>query len=388
MTKLLVKWFVKNSSDTNDEKVRGAYGAVASIVGIISNVLLCAGKFLVGTLFGSVAIAADAVNNLADASASIITLVGFKLSEKPADAEHPFGHARIEYLSALSIALMILVIGVELLKTSVSKIFTPEAVTFSYISVGVLVASIIVKIWLAKFNSIIGKRINSKSIIAVAADSKNDVIATSGVLLASVAERITGWQLDGYMGFLVAVFILYSGFGIVKETLSPILGEAPDTELVQNLCSEILAGDGILGMHDLMVHDYGPGRRFASAHAEMSADADVMESHDVIDDIERRVKEKFAVHLVLHFDPINTNDETIKFHRELIVQIVKEFDENLTIHDFRMVKGPGHTNLIFDVVLPVKYHMSDEAVKEQLVTAVKTNDEKHYPIITVDHNFI
>ena len=388
MTKILIKLFVKDSSDINNEKVRGAYGRIASIVGIVSNLLLCLGKFLVGTISGSVAIAADAVNNLADASASIITLVGFKLSEKPADAEHPFGHARIEYLSALSVAILILVIGVELLKTSVSKIISPEAVTFSYISIGVLIASIIVKIWLAKFNGAIGNKINSKSIIAVAADSKNDVIATSGVLLASIAERITGWQLDGYMGFLVAIFILYSGFGIVKETLSPILGEAPDKEIVKDICSEILAGDGILGMHDLMVHDYGPGRRFASAHAEMSADADVMESHDVIDDIERRVKENFAVHLVLHFDPINTNDEENKRHRDLVLSLVKELDKNLTIHDFRMVKGPGHTNLIFDIVLPVKYHLTDDEVKDYLVKTIQENDDKHYPVITVDHNFI
>lgn len=287
MTETLVRLFVKNSRDTTDPAVRTAYGNLASWVGIFCNLLLCAGKFLAGTLSGSISIAADAVNNLSDASSSVVSLIGFKLGARPADDEHPYGHARFEYLAGLAVAVMVLVIGVELLKSSVDKILHPAAVTFSWVAMAVLAASIAVKLWMSLFNRTLGKRINSGSLIATAADSRNDVLTTSAVLVASLISHFANVELDGWMGAAVALFILYSGVGLIKDTIDPLLGLAPDPELVQHIHDKIMSYPGVLGTHDLMVHDYGPGRQFASVHVELAAEDDVMASHELIDDIER-----------------------------------------------------------------------------------------------------
>lgn len=388
MTQVLVKRFVKNHQNVSDPAVRRAYGTLAGAVGILCNLVLCCGKFAAGMLFGSVAIAADAVNNLSDASSSIITLLGFKLASKPADAEHPFGHARIEYLSGLSVAVMIMVIGVELGKTSIDKILHPSAVTFSLLSVAVLVGSILLKFWMAGFNRTLGKAIDSQSLLATAMDSRNDVITTAAVLVATLVEHFSGWRIDGWMGLGVAVFILYSGFGIVKDTLNPLLGEVPTEELVASLNQKIMSYDGVLGMHDLMVHDYGPGRRFASAHVEMSASDNVLQSHDVIDDIERAVAEEYGVHLVLHYDPIDSDDNAVTAHRRLMKELIETVDPRLTLHDFRMVKGPGHTNLIFDVVVPPQFEMTPAQLKAEIDTRAKNQNPHHYTVVTVDQGYI
>lgn len=387
MTEMLVRTFIKRPAETADPEVRQQYGTLAGFVGICCNLLLCIGKFTAGMLFGSVAIAADAVNNLSDASSSIVTLLGFKLAAKPADEEHPFGHARIEYLSGLTVAVMIIVIGIELVKTSVEKILHPEAVTFSLLSVAVLAASILLKCWMAAFNRSIGRRICSASLEATAADSRNDVVATTAVLVATVAEKLTGLKLDGYMGLAVAAFILWSGMGIVKDTVDPLLGEAPDEELVHTLHRQIMSYEGVLGMHDLLVHDYGPGRRFASAHVEMSADADVMLSHDVIDDIERAVLRDTGVRLTLHFDPINVNDTEVADHRVIVLALVREISPELSIHDFRMVNGPQHTNLIFDVLCPSQFLLGETALKEEIFRRIQENDPTHFAVVTIDHSF-
>ena len=317
MTDFLVKRFIKNSTDVNDPAVRTAYGNLAGAVGIFCNVLLCAAKLAVGTLFGSISITADAVNNLSDASSSVITLVGFRLSAKPADDEHPYGHARIEYLAGLAVSVMILIIGVELARSSIGKILSPTAVEFSLVTVAVLLLSIGVKLWMAAFNKKVGRRIGSAALEATAMDSRNDVISTAAVLAASVVSGLTGLELDGWMGLGVALFILWSGVGILKETVDPLLGEAPSEELTDYIGKKVMSYDGVLGTHDLMVHDYGPGRRFASVHVEMAAENDVMQSHDVIDNIERDFQENDHISLIIHYDPILTGDDAVGTAREL-----------------------------------------------------------------------
>lgn len=320
MTDFLVKRFIKNSTDVNDPAVRTAYGNLAGAVGIFCNVLLCAAKLAVGTLFGSISITADAVNNLSDASSSVITLVGFRLSAKPADDEHPYGHARIEYLAGLAVSVMILVIGVELARSSIGKILSPTAVEFSLVTVAVLLLSIGVKLWMAAFNKKVGRRIGSAALEATAMDSRNDVISTAAVLAASVVSGLTGLELDGWMGLGVALFILWSGVGILKETVDPLLGEAPSEELTDYIGKKVMSYDGVLGTHDLMVHDYGPGRRFASVHVEMAAENDVMQSHDIIDNIERDFQENDHISLIIHYDPILTGDDAVGTARELMTQ--------------------------------------------------------------------
>ena len=291
--------------------MRTAYGNLAGAVGIVCNALLCAAKLLMGTLFGSISVTADAVNNLSDASSSIITLVGFKLSAKPADKEHPYGHARIEYLAGLAVSVLIIVIGFELARTSLDKILHPTPVAFSWLTVAVLAGSIGVKLWMAMFNRTIGRRIGSATLEATATDSRNDVISTAAVLAALVLGQATHLVLDGWMGLAVALFILYSGIGLIKETVDPLLGEAPSEELAQHIARKVLSYDGVLGTHDLMVHDYGPGRCFASVHVEMAAEKDVLESHDIIDNIERDFHDNDNIHLVIHYDPIQTGDRAV-----------------------------------------------------------------------------
>ena len=387
MTETLVRLFVKNSRDTTDPAVRTAYGNLASWVGIFCNLLLCAGKFLAGTLSGSISIAADAVNNLSDASSSVVSLIGFKLGARPADDEHPYGHARFEYLAGLAVAVMVLVIGVELLKSSVDKILHPAAVTFSWVAMAVLAASIAVKLWMALFNRTLGKRINSGSLIATAADSRNDVLTTSAVLVASLISHFANVELDGWMGAAVALFILYSGVGLIKDTIDPLLGLAPDPELVQHIHDKIMSYPGVLGTHDLMVHDYGPGRQFASVHVELAAEDDVMASHELIDDIERDFLKNDRLPVVIHFDPIVTSDAQVGDMRRWLAEAVKTIDPSLSIHDLRMVPGVNHTNVIFDCVPPPGFAMSSARLKDAIARLVSEKDPSYRCVITVETSF-
>ncbi len=387
LTEALIRRFIKNRTEVRNPAVRAAYGKLAGIVGIVCNLALGFGKFLAGTLSGSISIAADAVNNLSDAASSVVSLVGFKLASRPADREHPYGHARFEYLSGLAVAVMVLVIGLELGKESFLKILHPEPVAFSWVAIGVLAVSIGVKFWLAAFDKKIGRRIDSGSLLAAAADSRNDVISTGVVLAAALISRFTGCELDGWMGLGVAAFILYSGVGLVKETMDPLLGLAPDPGLVEYVQKKIMSYPGVLGTHDLMVHDYGPGRQFASAHVEMSAEGNVIESHDIIDNIERDFLEQDGLHVVLHFDPLVTGDAELEELRSWLSQQVKNIHPALTIHDLRMVTGPTHTNLIFDCVVPMDLAMTDEELIETIQRMAKERDPRIFCVITVENGY-
>ena len=385
MTKLLLRLFIKDYQNTEDPAVRGACGKLAGIVGIVCNLLLFAGKLLAGTLSGSVSITADAVNNLSDASSSLVTLLGFKMAERPADAEHPYGHARMEYLSGLLVAILILIIGVELGKSSIQKILHPEAVEFSVLTLCILVGSILMKLWMCLFCRKLGKRIQSTTLEATAADIRNDVITTAAVLLGCLAGHFFHWRIDGWVGALVAVFILASGWSIAKETISPLLGKQADPELVQRISRLVLSHEKILGIHDLMVHDYGPGQCFASVHAEMDMHEDPLMCHDILDDVERDAMRELRVHLVIHYDPIVTDDDELNHMRTLVQKELAAIDPQLSMHDFRMVRGPQHTNLIFDLAVP--YSMSDKTaeLKRRIDECVQFEDSKYYTVITFDH---
>lgn len=391
MTSLLLRLFVKNHDDTENPVVRGAYGKLAGAVGIVCNLLLFAGKLLAGILSGSVAVTADAVNNLSDASSSLVTLLGFKLAERPADEEHPYGHARIEYISGLVVAALILLIGAELAKSSFSKILHPETVEFSLLTLGVLVGSILVKLWMALFCRKLGRRIDSTTLLATSADSRNDVISTAAVLVGCLVGYFFDVKLDGYIGMAVALFIIWSGCSIAKDTINPLLGERASEELVRNISDLILSHEKILGIHDLMVHDYGPGNCFASVHAEMDSAEDPLICHDIIDDIERDALRELQVHLVIHYDPIVTDDEELNAARALVEQEIKSIDESLSLHDFRMVRGPGHTNLIFDLVIPYSMEDRKAELKARIDEHLQRQDRKYYTVITFDevaHNQI
>ena len=385
MTKLLLRWFVKNYENKESPRVRASVGRLSGITGIICNALLCAGKLAVGILSGSVSITADAMNNLSDAASSIVTLIGFKLAERPADEEHPYGHARYEYLSGLAVAAMILIIGFELGKTSVEKIIHPEAVAFTWPTLLVLLGSIAVKLWLSVFNRRLGKHIDSGALMATATDSRNDVISTAAVLTAGIVEYFTTWRIDGYIGLAVALFILYSGIMMAKDTISPLLGEAASPEL-RKLIVEILESEPyVLGYHDLMVHDYGPGQRFASLHVEMDQKEDPLLCHEIIDNLERRCLQKHNVHLVIHYDPVVTDDPEQTALQDLVQQTLSAMDERLSLHDFRMVRGQGHTNLIFDIALPQALKGREKEIKHRINEALAALDQgTFYTVITFD----
>lgn len=384
MTRLLLQLFVRNAYQTDDPKVRSAYGTLSGIVGILCNLLLFTGKLVVGTLSGSVSITADAVNNLSDASSSLVTLVGFRIAEKPADEGHPYGHARVEYISGLAVAAFILIIGVELVKSSVEKILHPAPVEFSPVVAAVLLMSILVKLWLALFNRTLGRRIGSATLQAAAADSRNDVISTGAVLLAAAVETWTSWTIDGYVGLLVALFIIWSGVGIARDTIDPLLGKPTDPALRQLIAREIFQSDKVLGFHDLMVHDYGPGQRFATVHVEMDMREDPMTCHDIIDDIERNCWERHRIHLCIHYDPIVTDDAELNHMRKLVQQRIQALDPRLSIHDFRMVRGTSHTNLIFDMIIPYEMESRKAELKRQIDEAVWQESDRYFTVITFD----
>ena len=381
----LLSLFVKNSSDFEDPKVRSAIGKFSGRVGIFCNLLLFAMKLAVGTLVGSVSVTADAMNNLSDATSSIVTLLGFKLAEKPADSHHPYGHARYEYLTGLGVAAMIVVIGFELAKTSVGKILAPTAVEFSAVAVLVLLASVAVKLWMAGFNNCLGDKIRSTALKATAADSRNDVLATSAVLVAGLLERLLKLPLDGWVGLGVALFILYSGASLAKSTISPLLGEAADPYLRELIVDYIDSNPKVLGYHDLMVHDYGPGQRFASIHVEMDKDEDPLLCHEIIDDMERECLQSHGIHLVIHYDPVVTDDPELERMRLLVSAILRVKDDRLSIHDFRMIPGERHTNLIFDVAMPPELHGQEDSIQKTLEGALNDLGRGTYrTVITFD----
>ena len=387
MAHFLLRLFVKNADQTSDPKVRAAVGTLSGIVGILCNFFLFLGKVIIGTLSGSVSITADAMNNLSDAASSIVTLVGFKLAEQPADAEHPYGHARFEYLSGLVVSAMIVIIGFELAKTSVGKILSPVPVMFSAPLAAVLVLSIAVKLWLCLFNRTLGRKINSTTLLATSEDSRNDIITTAAVLLAAVIEAVSGLSIDGFVGLAVSLFILYSGAKLAKETISPLLGEAASPELQSRIVDYISAQPKVLGYHDLMVHDYGPGQRFATIHVEMDCKEDPMQCHELIDDMERECLKSHNIHLVIHYDPIVTSDAAVGILRSRLMEKARQMDPRLSIHDLRIVPGDSHTNVLFDLVLPAGYAGDKVELLEQLEQFIKEQDTAYSCIIKVEQSY-
>ena len=385
MTQLLIRLFIRRPDQAQDPDVRTAYGNLAGAVGMVCNLLLCVGKLTVGTLFGSIAIMADALNNLSDASSNVVSLIGFRLAARAPDAEHPYGHARYEYLAGLVVSVTILGIGFSLLKESVVKVFHPTPVAFSWLSVGVLAASILVKLWMSGFNRTIGRTIGSETLMATAADSRNDVLTTGAVLISTVVCSLTGWaRLDGIMGVAVAAFILWSGWGLVMDTLSPLLGESPSPELVEHIEQTVMGYPGVLGMHDLMVHDYGPGRRFASVHAEIDHRIDPLIAHEILDEIERQAKKDLHVDLVIHYDPIVTDDPEVCAVRTRVLSILHAIDPRLSFHDFRMVSGPHHVNVIFDMVIPPEYADRTEQLRKQVEAQLQDGKKTYHLVVTFD----
>ena len=388
MTNFIIKKFIKDYENVNEPKVRESYGTVSSITGIVVNVMLSAGKILTGILFNSISVTADGVNNLSDGASSIITLIGFKISGKPADKDHPFGHARMEYLAGLILGIAILLVGVELIKTSFNKIINPVKTVFSIEMTVVLIISILVKLWLSVFYNKLGSKISSATIKAARTDSRNDVVATTVVLLSVFISKLTGYEVDGYVGILVALFVLYSGYDILRDILNPILGEMPDGEFIGSIENKIISYDGIVNIHDLVVHNYGPNRYFATVHAEVNAKEDILKSHDLIDNIERDFARELNINLVIHLDPIITDDEEINELRGMTDKIVKSIDERLTMHDFRVVKGETHTNLIFDVVVPVDYDIKSSKLVSLIEKEVQNKNETYFAVVTVDKNYV
>lgn len=388
MIKFLAKKTIKNYEEYDLPEVRKSYGNLTSTVGIINNVILFAFKFLAGTLTNSVSITADAVNNLSDAGSSIISLVSFKLSSKPADEKHPFGHARYECIASMLVALAILFLGIELIQTSIGKILHPQDIEFSWISIVILVLSISVKLWMYHYNKVYGDLLKSSIMEATAADSLSDCMATGAVLLSTILSPMLHFNLDGYMGVIVAVFILIAGGGIVKSALDELLGQAPDEELVKQIQNKILSYDGVLGMHDLVIHDYGAHRTFASVHVEVDYKTDVLKSHDMIDNIERDFKETMDLEMVIHMDPIKIDDPLTNELKALIGDILKDMNELLTMHDFRIVPGETHTNVIFDVVVPFQVKETNQELLDELIHRVREKKGKtYYLVVTFDRAY-
>ncbi|MCI5740674.1 MAG: cation diffusion facilitator family transporter [Lachnospiraceae bacterium] len=366
MVTLLAKIFIKDAEDTSSPKVRQAYGVLTGVVGILLNVLLFAGKFIAGTLSKSISITADAFNNLSDAGSSFVTLIGFKLAGAKPDPEHPFGHGRIEYVSGLVVSGAILLMAFELIKDSIDKIIHPQTVDFSALAAGILVVSILVKIYMYLYNSSISKKIDSAAMKATATDSLSDTMATTVVLIASIVGHYTGLKIDGYCGVLVGLFIFYAGFSAAKETLDPLLGQPPEEEFVEQIEEIVMSYELVQGIHDLVVHDYGPGRVMISLHAEVPAEEDILEIHDMIDVIENDLADKLNCEAVIHMDPLVTKDERVNELKRIIHEVVDSLEGDVSMHDFRTVIGPTHTNMMFDVVLPFGYSMTDEMVKEEI----------------------
>lgn len=387
MTKLLIKLFVKDYKNTDDVRVRERYGKFSGAVGIVSNLVLCAAKILIGIISASIAIIADGINNLSDASSSIITLVGFKLAALPEDKKHPYGHARIEYLTGIIISIIIIFVGGLLLKSSAGKILHPEQVEYTAVTIVVLVAAIGIKFWQSAFYGYVSRAIDSVTVKAASADSRNDVISTAAVLLGVIITKCSGLVLDGYIGCAVALFIIWSGIDLIKETSSPLLGEAPDEDLVNNIKKIAEGYDGVLGIHDLVVHNYGPGKVFASMHVEVDATKNIMESHDMIDNIEREIGEALHVHFVVHMDPVMKNDPELDEVKHIVCSCIDDMDGVLSMHDLREVKGPTHTNYIFDVVLSPDCRLPEDEIHDTIESTVQKVRRDSFVVITFDRSY-
>ncbi|MBO7214302.1 MAG: cation transporter [Clostridia bacterium] len=383
----IFKLFVKNADDVCNVEVRSAYGKVASIIGIIFNILLCGIKILAGVITGSVAIVADALNNFGDASSSVISFAGFKLSSRPADKEHPYGHGRYEYVSAFIVTILIMVIGVELFKSGVEKIITPTKVEFSIVAVIILAVSILAKVFLSLLNGSVGKKINSSALKATSVDARNDAISTTAVLISLILSSHTSFPLDGVMALLVSLFIMFSALGLVKDTLASLLGKPPEKEQIDKIKDKLLSYEGVLGIHDLIVHDYGVGRTFASVHVEMAAEGDVILSHELIDKIEKIFLEEDGLEIVIHYDPVSTTNPLAVEMREFLHKNVKLVNERLSVHDVRIVDGKYRNIVIFDCVVPFNLCLTECQVKEALIRLIKESYPKFDAVITIDKSY-
>lgn len=388
MTRLLLRLFVKDHGNTSDASVREAYGKLSGITGIAVNLLLFFIKITAGVLAGSISIIADAFNNLSDSGSAIVTLIGFKISGKPADAGHPYGHARMEYVSGLIVSIAVMFVGLELFLNSVRKILEPEGLLLSWLVVFILAISMLLKLWLCLFYRKLGRAIGSETVSAAAVDSRNDILATSAVLAALLVSGLTRYNIDGWMGAAVAVFITVSGIRLIKDTVSPLLGMAPSREMVDRIYKKIMSYDGIAGLHDLTVHNYGVDKYFASVHCEVSADQDIMVSHDIIDNIERDFLKDLGIHLVIHLDPVITDDERINKLKSNVESLVKDISPEISIHDFRVFFGITHSKLIFDIVVPYGFKYGDDELVRILSEKIMEMDKSYRSVITVDHHYV
>ena len=389
MTGLLVRLFVKEPEKTDDRKVRAAYGMMSSIVGVVLNILLFGMKMTIGLLINSISVTADAVNNLSDAGSSIISFIGVKLAKRPADREHPFGHGRIEYIAAFVIAVVILIVAFSLFQDSLDKVFHPQPISFDWVMITILSLSVLVKLWLAIFNKKLGKRINSNIMRAASTDSFNDVIVTSATIISIIIGHVFSVNIDGWMGIAVSAFVFYSGFDIAKTALMPLLGEAADREVFERITKKVESYEGIVGTHDLIAHNYGPTHTMATIHAEVPNNSDIEEIHETIDRIERDVLRDMGIFLVIHMDPVETDDETVLEKKRMVDECIKELEPNASIHDFRVVNGEQDVNLIFDLVVPHSYSEKDEEeLLEQLVERINQADRSYHCVVTIEKNYI
>lgn len=384
MVSLLAKWFIKEKPEAGKPEIRHRYGVLCSIVGIALNLLLVAGKLIAGAVSGSIAITADGLNNLSDAGSSLITLIGFKLAQQKPDEEHPFGHGRMEYVAGLLVSIIILIMGLELLRTSIDKIINPSPVTFSVLAMAILVVSILIKLYMAYYNSRIGKAIESAPMRATAIDSLSDVGATLVVLISMIVAHLTGLPIDGWCGVLVALLIAYGGIAALRDTVNLLLGQPPKQAYVQEIRDIVMANPEIVGVHDLMVHDYGPGRRMITLHAEVPANGNMLALHDMIDNIEGELLEKMSCKALIHMDPVVTDDALTEETKKRVAQVVLGLDERVSIHDFRMVAGPTHTNLIFDISVPFDVKISDRVIRQRVANMIQALDGTFFAVVTVD----
>lgn len=387
MIKLLSKIFIKNGDDVADQKVRSAYGYLCGAVGIALNILLFAGKLVAGTISGSVAVTADAFNNLSDAGSSLISLISFRLASQKPDPHHPFGHGRVEYIASLIISIIIILMGFELGKSSFEKILSPEAVEYSALTFTVLGVSVAVKLYMFLYNNSIGKKIDSSTMKATAMDSISDAVSTGAVLVSAIIAMLTNLALDGWMGLVVAIFIMITGLKSAKETIDSLLGEPPSPEFVKEIEDMVLSHEDIVGVHDMIVHNYGPGRTFVSLHAEVPADGDIVAIHDTIDNAEHEIAKRLGCLVTIHMDPIDVRDEHTAQLRQTVREIIKKVDPAVTFHDFRVVSGPTHTNLIFDIVSPMDCKLSDEQLAGKIADEIHKYDEHYFAVIDVDKDF-
>ncbi|MFA6848909.1 MAG: cation diffusion facilitator family transporter [Selenomonadaceae bacterium] len=388
MTEVLIRRFIKDYETTTDSTVRERYGTLSGVVGICCNLLLFILKIVVGVFSGAISIVADAFNNLSDAGSSVVTILGFKLANRAPDEDHPFGHGRIEYLTGLGISVAIILVGVELLRTSVEKIFTPETVTIDFITIGILIFSIAVKFWLGRFYKNIGDRISSTAVQTAGMDSRNDCVATAVVLLNLILNYFTGWNIDGAAGLFVAAFILYSGVLAARDTIQPLLGQAPEPKFVKEIEDFVLTNEYVCGIHDLIVHDYGPGRMFLSLHAEISASMDIMKAHEAIDHLEYRLRERFHAETIVHMDPVVDDDPKVLAIRNKIDKVVKGVDARLSMHDFRLTRSYDGYNLIFDILLPNDVPLKAVEVRKKVNEAVRNMDIHYHTVIHIDKSYV